>query len=59
MTVGFFLSFCWVWTGFFWMGGWVDLQTVGCEVMSHGGDGRLVVLVVDAGIEGKMDYSWC
>lgn len=28
----------------------MDLQTVGCEVMSHGGDGRLVVLVVEAGI---------
>lgn len=50
ITVGFFLSFCWVCTGFLGTGGIVDLQTVGCEVMSHGGDGRLVVLVVEAGI---------
>lgn len=49
MTVGFFLSFCCVWTGLLGIGGWVDRQTVGCDVMSHGGDGRFVVLVVEAG----------
>lgn len=54
MTVGFFLSFCCVCTGFFGAGGWVDLQTVGWDVMSQGGDGLFVVLVVDAGIQGEI-----
>lgn len=51
MTVGFFLSFCWVWTGLLGRGGTVDRQTDGWEVISHGGDGLVVVLVVDAGVE--------
>lgn len=49
MTVGFFLSFCCGCTGFLGAGATVDRQTEGWEVISHGGDGRVVVLVVDAG----------
>lgn len=50
ITVGFFLSFCCGCIGFFIAGATVDLQTEGWEVISHGGDGRVVVLVGDAGI---------
>lgn len=49
ITVGFFLSPCCVCTGLLGIGGAVDRHTVGWDVMSHGGDGRFVVLVVDAG----------
>lgn len=48
MTVGFFLSFCCDCTGFFGAGATVDLQTEGWEVISQGGEGRVVVLVGDA-----------
>lgn len=54
ITVGFFRSPCWVWTGFLGTGGTVDRQTVGWEVINQGGDGRFVVLVVDAGKRQKM-----
>lgn len=35
----------------------MDRQTVGWEVMSQGGDGRFVVLVVDAGIFRNKKYT--
>lgn len=35
----------------------MDLHTVGWEVISHGGDGRFVVLVVEAEIEGFLIYE--
>lgn len=50
ITVGFFFS----WgerTGLLGTGGAVDLQTVGWEVINQGGEGLVVVLVVDAEIQ--------
>lgn len=46
--MGFFFS-CWVSTGLLGTGGAVDRHTVGCDVINQGGDGLVVVLVVEAG----------
>lgn len=35
----------------------MDLHTVGCDVISHGGDGRFVVLVVDAGFKEEGGFK--
>lgn len=51
ITVGFFLSPCWTCGGFLGAGATVDRQTVGCDVISQGGDGLFVVLVVEAEID--------